>query len=135
MSNSVQPKNPTQSFVILAVTLLLGGLFTLGGFVALYFYFPDPTTMVAARFLAINGLICWLLAILCALSAWRFFKGTANARSFAKKTWVLVAVFTLWILSFDGFQGWSAGGVVEVVVWGALETIIGIYLLRTREQA
>jgi hypothetical protein len=44
----------------------------------------------------------------------------------------LVSGFTLWILLFDGLQGWSKGGVAEVIIWGVLEVLIGIYLIRAR---
>ena len=135
MTTPSQPKYPAVCFLLLAGTLLLGGLFTLGGFLALYFYFPDPATKGVALILAANGLTSCALAILCAVSAWRLFKELAGTRPFARITCLLAAVFTVWILSFDGFQGWSAGGVIEVVVWGALEMVIGIYLLRTKGRA
>jgi hypothetical protein len=130
MTTPVPPKYPVVCFAILGLTLLLGGLGTLGGFVYLYFYFPDSSTAHTALILAVNGLLGWALAILCALSAWRLFKQIPKARSFALVTWALVAGFTLWILLFDGLQGWSHGGIVEVVTWGVLEALIGLGLMR-----
>ena len=129
-TKAAPPKYPAVCFVILGLTLLLGGLGNLGGFAYLYFYFPDSSTKHTALLLAVNGLLGWALATLCALSAWRWFKQTPKARSFAILTWALVGGFTLWILLFDGLQGWSRGGIVEVVTWSILEALIGLGLRR-----
>jgi hypothetical protein len=104
MTASLQYKYPAVCFAILRVTMLLAGLGTLGAFGLLYFYYPASTTIHAAFVLAVNGLLCWFLAGLCVSSAWRLFKRTAKARSFAGVTWTLVAGFTLWTLLFDGLE-------------------------------
>lgn len=132
MTAPLPPKYPVISFALLGLTLLLGGLGTLGAFVYLYFYFPDPSQTHNALIFAVNGLLCWVLAILCALSAWRLFKRVPKALSFALVTWTLATAFTLWILLFDGLKGWSGGGIDEVIVWGILETWAGIGLFQAR---
>ena len=135
MTAPLPPKYPVVSFALLGLTLLLGGLGTLGAFAYLYFYFPDPSQVHNALILAVNGLLCWVLAILCALSAWRLFKRVPKALSFASVIWVFTAAFTLWILLFDGLRGWSNGGIAEVVVWGVLEALAGIGLIRARRSS
>jgi hypothetical protein len=126
-------KYPGICFAILSATMLLAGLGTFGAFLLLYFYYPSGvfTTIV----LAVNGLLCWFLAVLCALSAWRLLKHTPKARPFAKVTCALVACFTLWTLLFDGANGWSVGGVSEVITWSILEALIANYLIRVRHEA
>src|SRR5579862_7552350 len=132
--NPAPIKLPLICFLFLSFTLFLGGLGTLGGFVLLYF--NEPYSRSATTFiLAFNGVLCWGLAIVCLFSAWRLFKRMAKAEKFARLAWWLVAGFTGWVLCFDGAQGWSAGGIAEVNVWGVLEVLIGVWLLMARGRA
>lgn len=137
MTTPAQPKLPTISFIILSATLFLGGLATLGAFLLLYFYYPNssagsPSHTGTAFVLAANGTIGCALSVFCALSAWRSFKQMPAARSFAVLTCMLAAAFTVWVLIFDALSGWSFGGILEVVIWGLLETMITIRLIRAR---
>lgn len=115
--------------------MLLAGLGTLGAFVLLYFYYPSSSTIHTAIVLAVNGLLCWLLAGLCISCAWRLFRQTPKAKSFARVTLMLVACFTLWTLVFDGLSGWSVGGISEVVTWSVFEVLIAIHLILMRHEA
>jgi hypothetical protein len=132
MNNPASIKLPLICFLLLSLTLLLGGLGTLGGFVLLYFYEPQSSGTGATFTLALNGVLCWTLAIACVLSAWRLFRRMAKAEKLAPVTWWLVAGFTVWIVCFDGMQGWSPGGIAEITLWGVLEILIGIWLILAR---
>jgi hypothetical protein len=134
MTPTLPPKAPAICFIILSVTLVLGGLGTFGAFILLHYYYPDSSTRITSYILAVNGVLCWLLATACAWSAWKLLKQGATAKSIARNTWGLVAGFTLWTLFFDALYGWSHGGIVEVFTWGILETLIGIYLVKTRHE-
>jgi hypothetical protein len=118
--------------MLLSLMLLLGGLGTMGGFVLLHFYYPGQSTWQTEMALAVNGLLCWGLAIFSALAGWRVFKRMAKAEKFARVTWWLAVGFTLWVMIFNGLQGWSAGVVAEVTAWGVLELLIGAWLISAR---
>lgn len=135
MTPTLSPKPPAICFIILSLTLVLGGLGTFGAFILLHRYYPDSSTRITSYILAINGVICWLLAVACVLSAWKLLKQTPKAKSLARNTWGLVAGFTLWTLFFDAMYGWSRGGIIEVITWGMLETWIGLYLIKARHEA
>lgn len=134
MMPTSQPKAPAICFIILSLTLLLGGLGTFGAFILLHYYYPDSSTRITSYILAVNGVVCWLLAVACALSAWKLLKQTPGAKSLARNTWGLAIGFTVWTLFFDAMYGWSRGGIIEVVTWGILETLIGIYLTKTKRE-
>ena len=133
MTPTTRPKSPVICFTILSLTLMIGGLGTFGAFVLLRYYYPDQSARITSFILAINGVVCWLLAVACALSAWKLLKQLPKAKLFARNTWGLVAGFTLWTLVFDAMCGWSRGGIIEVVTWSFLETLIAIYLMKSRE--
>jgi hypothetical protein len=132
MTNSVPIKLPGVCFMLLSLTLLLGGLGTMGGFVLLHFYYPQQSTWQTELALAVNGLLCWGLGILSALAGWRVIQRRVKAEKFAWITWWLAVGFTMWVMIFNGLQGWSAGVVVEVTTWGILELLIGAWLMRAR---
>ncbi len=123
-------KRPLIYFGILSATLMLGGLGSLGAFLLLHFYYPTASANTAATafILAVNGGLAWLLAVFSMLSGWRLFQSAPKAEPWAKVTWILMLGFTLWTLFVDAMSGWSAGGIIEVIVWSILEILIAVYL-------
>lgn len=135
MTPTPRPKAPAVCFIILSLTLVIGGLGTFGAFIFLRRYYPDSSSRITSYILAINGVVSWLLALACGLSAWKLLKQTPKAKFLARNTWGLVAGFTLWTLFFDALHGGSKGGIREVITWGVLEILIGIYWLKERHES
>jgi hypothetical protein len=112
--------------------LLLGALGYLGAFAYLYVYYRASSSMLAAGILAMNGVICLALGILSIMALWKLFKGKPTAYRFAGAVWKLVAGFTLWTLIFDGLNGWSKAGIIEVIAWSILTGLIAFSLRQAR---
>jgi hypothetical protein len=132
MTTLPSAKLPAVCFIVLSVTLFVGGLGMLGAAVILFKNFPAGTPIYLVPLLALNGLLGWILTVLCSLSAWKLATQKPKARAFSGLAWALVAGFIVWMLLVECLSGWSTGAIIEIVIWSVLEALIGNYLMKTR---